>query len=73
MINIIKDKYIKIIKKELIRKNLVEDFSYDINTRTVTIKTHLDNRKAKLLATKAMMSLCTRMFGSVKVEIVKSI
>lgn len=61
------------IRKELIRKQLVDDFSYDINTLTVTIKTHLDNRKAKLLATKAMMSLCTGVFGSVKVEVIKSI
>lgn len=73
MINIIKDKYIDLIKKELIRKRLADDFNYDINTLTVTIKTHLDNRKAQLLATKAIMSLCTGMFGSVKVEVIKSI
>jgi hypothetical protein len=73
MINIIKDKYIEMIKNELIRKGLIEDFSYDINTRTAIIKTHLDKRKAKLLATKAIMSLCTGMFGSVKVEVIKSI
>jgi hypothetical protein len=73
MINIIKDQYIQMIKKELIRKQLAEDFSIDINTCTVTIKTHLDNRRAKLLATKAMMSLCTGMFGNVKIEVIKCI
>lgn len=73
MINIIKDKYIQIIKKELIRKKLAEDFIYDIDTLTVTIKTHLDNRKSKLLATKAIMSLCSGMFGNIKVKVIKSI
>lgn len=72
MINIIKDKYIHIIKNELIRKGLVEEFIVNLGKYSVevTMKTDLSNGKAELLATKAMMCLCTGMFGNVKVKIV---
>lgn len=70
MINIVKDKYIQIIKNELIRKGLIADFSYNIDKNEVTMKTHLDERKAKMLATKAIMCLRTGVFGNVKVKII---
>lgn len=69
MINITKDKYINMIKRELIRKGLVEDFKFDQNTNTVIMKTHLDKRKASMIATKAMMCLGTGRFGSTKIKL----
>lgn len=72
MINILKDKYIELIKKELVRKRLVEDFKVDSISNTVSIKTHLDKRRAKLIATRAMMALGTNKYGNVKVEVIKS-
>lgn len=70
MINITKDKYINMIKKELIRRGLVEDFRFDQTTNTVIMKTNLDKRKASMLATKAMMCLGTGRFGSTKVKLI---
>jgi hypothetical protein len=70
MINIIKDKYIDMIEKELIRRGLVENFKFDQNTNTVIMKTHLDKRKASMLATKAMMCLGTGRFGRTKIKLI---
>lgn len=72
MINIIKDKYVEMIRKELIRKGMAEDFKVNPATNVVTIKTNLDRRKASMIATKAMMTMSTNKFGNVKVEVVKS-
>ena len=72
MINIFKDKYINLVKKELIKKGLVQDLKVDPITNTVTVKTHLDKRRASLVATRAMMSLGTNKYGNVKVEVIKS-
>lgn len=70
MIDITRDKYINMIKKELVRRGVVEDFKFDKNTNTVIMKTHLDKRKASLLATKAMMCLGTGRFGSTKIKLI---
>lgn len=72
MINIFKDKYINLVKDELIKKGLVQDFKVDPITNTVTVKTHLDKRKASLVATRAIMSLGTNKYGNIKVEVIKS-
>jgi hypothetical protein len=75
MINIIKDKYIQLIRKELVRKGLIEDFYVDRDKYpvTVTIKTHLDKRKAKMIAMNSIMCLHTGMFGRVEVNVIKSL
>lgn len=70
MINITKNKYVDMIKKELIKRGLVEDFKFDHKTNTVIMKTHLDKRKASMLATKAMMCLGTGRFGSTKIKLI---
>lgn len=72
MINICKDKYIDLVKKELVRKGLVEDLKVDSISNTVTVKTHLDKRRAALVATRAMMALGTNKYGNIKVEVIKS-
>jgi len=72
MINIFKEKYINLVKKELIRKGLVQDFKVDPIANIVTVKTHLEKRRATLMATRAMMALGTNKYGNVKVEVIKS-
>jgi hypothetical protein len=72
MINIMKAKYVEMIRKELIKNGVAEDFKVNPATNVVTIKTSLDKRKASMIATQAMMSMSTNRFGNVKVEVIKS-
>lgn len=72
MINIINDRYAKVIKKELVRRGLVEDLKLNPRTNVVTLKTNIEEKEIRLLGSKAMMALATNRYGNVKVEVIKS-